>query len=255
MTTFAQTDETQNQPTTTAQETPKESQQQEQPTDQQRPTDHSQSAFLIVGDRAYNDAGSVITKITNADNHIATLEGERRTDRQKISDLEEQLGNQKKINEAFQAKLDNNNSGNGTQTETLSKDELVKEAAKLANQMNAAEQTEQQRENNIRTAMAQAKEVFGDGYLQKVNEIAGQNGMSVEAVDALAKSSPKGFAKLFFPADSQNEQRTAQPTGGSINTEGFGNQPEQHKPVNATKMTSKERAAYVAKRLAEMDNE
>lgn len=207
-------------------------QQQEDPT----------KVFLAVGDRAFKDADSVAKHIQHAQNHIATLENERKQDKELMAQLTAEVERLKKIEEAIRQ----GNPGTGEQTALPSKDELAKQAAQLAIGILESTQTENQQKANLAKAEEAAKQKFGEAYKQKVAEKAKQVGLTLKAVDALAAESPDAFAKLFLDGQPVS---SSQPTSGTVDTASLH---EQKKPVerkNIVKMSDKERREYVASLL------
>lgn len=200
--------------------------------------DH-QSVFLVAGERAFKDAESVVKNIENAQSHIATLEAERGTDRERLAAQDAEIARLKKIEEGLDGR---DQPGNADATSQLSNEELAAHAAKLAVGLIEQDNTVAVQNANLASAEAKAKEAYGDDYATKVIGIAKELGMNPAAIDALGKQSPSAFAQLFLPKSAGSSH---QPSTSTINLPAGQQNGSEHKPVNVTKMRERDRIAHV----------
>jgi hypothetical protein len=207
-------------------------------------TDHT-SAFLVAGDRAFRDADSVVKNIESAQSHIATLEAERKADRERLASQDAEIERLKKIVDGLDGRDDD--TGKAAQTEQLSKDELVAHAAKLAVGMIAQTQTETQQAENLAGCEAAAAAAYGKDSVQKVAELAASLKMSLAQVDALGKESPEAFARLFLPKDPGAAH---QPSQGTVIPPAGVTPQRDEQPVNIVKMSERDRIQHVAAKMA-----
>ncbi len=205
--------------------------------------EEGQRVFLIAGERAFRDPDSAVKHIEHAQSHIATLEKERDADRKTIAELQAENERLKKIADAIGS---HTNPGKDVQTEHLSKEELAKHAAELAAGLIQSQQTEKAKNANLDAALKLAEATYGDKYKAVVAEKATALGLSLPAVDALAKDSPDAFKRLFI---EEKKGSGFQPTRGTVNTASLNQQSGENQPRNITKMKEKDRMAYVASLL------
>ena len=231
--------------------------QQQQTTEQQQQTTQQQQStqpFLVIGDRTFQTAEEMANAWMHSQAHIQTLESERKQDREvlaKIPELESALD---KLQQIQAAQVTQQQSGKTEQTAGASNEELVNKAAQLAaNAVKEHLKSDAQNEkdkNNFADCMSTATKVYGSDAVAKVRERAAQLGMSIVAVDALAKSSPAGWKQLFTP-DFKPNAGSPDVNASTLNTNNQQQQQQSEQPRNVMKMSSKERAAEVQRRLAE----
>ena len=203
------------------------------------------SAFMIIGERAFPSKDAVIQKIQHADAHIQTLESERAKDRENIKSLTAELSKLKLAIEGRQGEQQQV-SGNQEPTASLSKEELVKAVKEEL----TAEQREVIRVNNINTVFSEAKAKYGDEVVSVVNKKGQELGITSEEIDEMAKSRPKLFRSLFLPQQKDNGKSAHFTTSEvkSALTAGLPNEPVR---VNWSKAKSTDVAKEVARRLRE----
>lgn len=183
------------------------------------PADQAKPLFSI-GTRDYKDVDDVVNKITNADNHISTLETERKADKERIEQLEQKL----REKEDQSSKLDDVLNKLGEQSsqtdqtgsvdiEALRQD-LLKQAADVS--VKAATEMEKQKiaQANTATNIEQAKAKFGSDYETKLREEAGKLGYSDEDILKLAAGDAERFKRLFNLDTSPRPSESAPSTNG-----------------------------------------
>lgn len=216
--------------------------------DNQNQQGDNQSVYLVVGDRAFKTQEDVIKHIANAQGHIATLEQERVTDREANSQLTEEVGNLSKIVDAIPRQDANqSNSGNDSQTENLSSEELIKRTVELVKGSIQSDATATQQNTNLSTCETKAKELYGDQFQETVLGLGKKLGMNGAQVDALGKDSPDAFARLFLNAEHGSSSMPAHEGGmnsSALNQDNNSDQGNQHK--NITKLRERDRISHVA---------
>lgn len=218
---------------------------------QQKPDEgasNPDSAFLIVGERAFRSRDDVIKNIEHSQNHISTLESERAEERKIIDQLRQENENLRKAAEAVGSK------GNEGETANLSNDELVKRAAEMAAQSMRDQESAAQQKKNLDGCVAIAKETYGDNYTKTVTDKANELGMTIAEVDALASRAPQAWEKLFI-GETQSDS-SFQPSQGNVQSSVAQQKPNQQQPQNIMKIrTEKGRMDYVRERMAAASNQ
>jgi hypothetical protein len=179
--------------------------------------------LFTVGDREY-DVDAAVTKIKSADTFIDTLKNESKQKDQEIANLQAQLDQAKKLEDALEAlkqkssQGESNMSDNTGATTTVDiealKQELLKQAREAAtNSVTSFKQQEIAAANQSESVGA-AKSRYGSEYETKLREMGAQLGLDDTAIDAMAKSNPALFKQTFglnsknntglYPDGSQN---------------------------------------------------
>lgn len=187
--------------------------------------------LFTVGDRQYTPEDAV-KKIQNADNHISTLEQERKADKDRIAALEAELAKMQDLDTKLDSALNTLGQQEKT-TETTNpvdinklKEELLKEVADLTlNTVSSVEQTKIANQN--RTANIQAAQnVYGSEYETKLRELGQKFGYNDEGIQKLAEGSPELFKQIF----GLNQQPKPKVTPSSSFT-GVPSKSNQDKPL------------------------
>ena len=202
--------------------------------------------FLVVGDRAFRTKDDVANNITHAQTHISQIESENGDLRRTLAEREKELERLRLASEGMQQQSGTHQE-TGSQTAPLSKDELVSTITSVMRQA----QSEEVKQSNLNACYDIAAKAYGDEMKTKVKEIAEGLGMTLKAVDEMAKTQPKAFNHLFIPktsdksADSHHE--------GDVNAEALQRQNQQNQQPaswSARGKSSKDIASEVARRLA-----
>jgi len=210
----------------------------------QKPNDHNQ-VFLVAGERAFADADSVVKHVEHAQSHIATLETESETSRSKIAEQAAEILRLQKIEEVMNGQPA---TGNQDQTDLMSNDQLAAHAAKLAVGLITQNQEQSTQNSNLTKSEAAVEAAYGtETYRAEVGKIAASLGMTLEAVDALGKTSPDAFNRLFLPAGKPDSGH--QPSTGSTYQSTQQQTSSQQEPVNIVKMREPERLALVSQKM------
>lgn len=209
------------------------------------------SAFLIVGERAFATKEDVTKNITNAQSHIKTIETENAQLREKTQNLTQEVERLKLAVEGMQqGGKETSTAGKDDQTGNLSKEELVTAVVQQVRSTMTSEQRETVRTNNINTVFAEAKTAYGDKVYEKVGAKATELHMTPKDVDEMAMNNPAVFRQLFLPTNGTQQSHQS---GGSVNTASLNGDDKQKTPFNVTKHSSKEIADEVQRRLAMND--
>ena len=191
------------------------------PTNQDN-ADQAQKPLFTIGTREY-DIDAAVSKITNADNHISTLEQERKADKARLEELEAKLKSQSdleaKLDEAL-SKVGQGSQGSSNQsagsTDPVDIQELRRQVLTEAVKA-ASETTSQMKQQEIQLANQQAnielaKKKFGDQYEAKLREEAQKLGMSDADIQNLAMGGTETFKRLFN-LNTQASPSESSPTG------------------------------------------
>lgn len=217
------------------------------------PADPSQGVFMIVGDRAYHTQDDVAKKLQHSDSHIATLESERKTDRERIQQLEAENARLNKIVDNMPGKGNGADpSGKGSSTENLSIEEIVQRTAQHVTAQQQQDRARQEQESNLTACEQKAKELYGDSYKDTIRQRGQELGMSGAQIDALGKESPNAFSRLFL---NDEGVRPASPSydDGGVNSAAIKQQQQgqgnDNRPVNVTKLRERDRISTVTERM------
>lgn len=172
---------------------------------------------IVVGDKVYSPE-ALSKKLMNQDAHIATLESENSEHISNSTKLLDRLDSiEKKVTDkddisSLLSTIEQNTqtttapTEDNTDTPVVSKDELVADAVAVINQQNQ----EQTKESNLAEAVKLAKETYGEGFSEKIDELGLSLGMSIDSVIELAKTQPNAWKKLFIP--KTDDSRAPDPT-------------------------------------------
>ena len=163
--------------------------------DQQKP-------LFSIGNREY-DVDAAVNKITSADNHIQTLENERKADKERIEALEAKLAETGDLSAKLDSALEKLNGSNQQANQTGSVDldalrkQVLEEAAKVS--ADAAVSFEKQKiaEANTIKNIDLAKQKFGTEFETKLREEGAKLGYNDEDIQKLAKGDSERFKRLF----------------------------------------------------------
>jgi hypothetical protein len=210
-----------------------------------------QEFTMQAGDRTFKSQEDVVNHIQHSQSHIATLEAENADLRSQLADANAKLGElddlKQQVNDLMkQMQSEPTDQQQSSQTGPISTEEVVK-AVKGELQ---AEQQATIRETNFAKAKEAAQAKWGDEYLTKVQERASAIGLSVEDVDDMAKNKPAAFQSIILEQAPQAAQERPSPFADSSVKPPSGQQQPQPKPATPfSKMSMKDRAAEVQRRL------
>ena len=146
---------------------------------------------ITIGDRKFDNQDDLVKSWQNGQNHIATLEAERETDREallKARTVEEVL---EKIQSEQEVKNEQTASTETTVTDNLTREDV--------NALMQQRDSEKVAEANTQKALGMAQESLGTDYIEKLGAKARELGISEPDALALAAKSPEAFSKLFIP--------------------------------------------------------
>jgi hypothetical protein len=155
-----------------------------------------------VGDRKFKTQEDLAKFVNSSQSHISTLEQEN-------AELRKRAEEASKIDSLIE-RLDNAGSSTNTENRTteetsqLSMDEVVEQALSKLSTMQEQNQQQAVAKQRLDEAMTKAKEVYGEGYVSKVQQIASDNGISSSEIDQFAIKHPQAFDKLFFSGAKPN---------------------------------------------------
>lgn len=196
-----------------------------------QPEQSADQLTFTVGNRQF-DVESAAKKISAADEHISRLEAERAAERQRIAELEAQLAQSTKLEEALQ-KLQADKPESRSQVETpyfdpeklsatareaaLAAIKEQEEAKKLAEQKSIAEQT-------FKDTQAKLAAIYGTELDKAVEEHAG---VSLQTALKMAQDPEQSKALLRLMKVPQS--KPSAPPSGSLNTVAIGRNADQNK--------------------------
>lgn len=204
--------------------------------------DHTQ-VFLVAGERAFRSADDVVTHVTHAQNHISTLEEERKSDREKLESQTKEIARLKLIEESLVP--GHTTDRKPAETPQVSTEQMAAQAATLAVGLLAETKAKELQQSNLADVEALAKQSYGDTYATEVVKIGAAIGMTPEAIDDLGRTSPDAFKKLFIPSSAQAQH---QPSRSTVQVSEQQTSPVD-KPFNVVKMRERERLTAVAERM------
>lgn len=208
---------------------------------------------LEYGGRSFTKE-DVLTKIQHADSHIETLTAEREADRKRIAELEVLAAKASKVDELI-AQL------GGKGGDQPAGDDHSQAAKPDANngepQLSVAEQLEallekrdaaKSSDKNWQEVTSKLTATFGEKTNSKVAEVAAENDMTLQEAEALARSKPKAFLRLFGSL-SNGSSAPGATGGGRFAFSGSNNQGGKEPSGYADAKTTKDqvnilRAAY-----------
>lgn len=191
---------------------------QQQPQDEDPKNQTTDNVFLELGERKFNNKEDVITKITNQDSHIKTVEEENAALRDQLKELSENKEtNDDVIKELERMKQEITE---GSLTTDKVKD-LVNESLTTSKQEELKVSNHKQCENALR-------EAYGDNYITKLAEQAASLDISLDEADDLARKNPKVFLRTFVvdKTPSFSSSNNTQMSQGNNNTAQFREQAE-----------------------------
>ena len=133
-------------------------------------------------------------------------------------------------------------------TQEVSKEELIEATVDRIK----AERVAEQQEANLKDCVAQAKEIFGDTYGSKIDELGSKHGMNTQQIVEMARNQPSVFRALFVP----NTGPKGKPDTTSSTVSGMVGQSTQGEPKHKSflRMSAKERQALIAERMNQLSN-
>jgi hypothetical protein len=181
------------------------------------------SPLFSVGDRQY-DAEAAQKKIINADNHINTIESENATLKQKMLEMQAQLDQATKLDDAL-AQLGQQQTPAPQPTETPTpvdvealKADLLRQAQEAANNSVASFQQQQIAGANQNESISAAQKFYGSEYESKLREKGAELGLDDTAIVNMAKGNPVLFKRTF---GLEGNPKVTPNVDGSVNTGGM----------------------------------
>lgn len=208
---------------------------------------------LKAGDRTFNSQDDVTKHIEHAQGHISRLETENADLRNRLQEAESKLGevdNLKEQVEALMKEVQKEQTGEeSSQTGTIDVNGLVK-AVKTELQQEALVSAAK---SNFQKSKEAAEAKWGADYLTKIAERASELQLSVDDIDTMAKKSPAAFRKIILEEGDKPADRSSEFTDTSVNSVSMANRNTQQPGPSTrfTKMSTKERAAEVQRRIKE----
>lgn len=211
----------------------------------QEGTPQTGNTSYSVGDKNFNDLDSLKNSYSHGQNHIQTLESERSTDRDRITVLESQLEQSKKIEEVLE-RIQNGQTNTDNQT-GLNVDDIVNKAKEAVNADLAASRTLETQAANWADVTSKLVAKYGDKTDDTVKQMCTDNEMTWEEAVGLAQSKPKAFLRLLGVGETKVNNT---PTTGGSNTASLLSTNKAPEVKNIMELRSgKDRADYFLERL------
>lgn len=212
------------------------------------------TVLLEVGGRKFTKT-DLIKKITNADQHIGTLESKLDEQGKLLGEVNEVLKKQVNAAELLKQIKDGQANQNGSQQQPnagaqqpapLTLDDVLKEVEKVQ----ASKASVAQQESNWKEVTGTLTKAFGDATNQKVQAACKEAGIELAQAVALAKSSPKVFLRLF-PDLTAKPQPSVLMERGKVNTQSVKDSVGTSSGFNKATNTKQEVSIYL-NRLKEL---
>ena len=211
---------------------------------------------LKVGDRTFNSQASAVDHINHTQAHITKIEAENASLRESKVSLEQKASEVDEIKAQVQtllAEVQKNQHSESPATTSPTDVATLVSAVKESISADSAATTES---DNWKDSSAAAKALWGDDYLGKIQSKADELGMSIIAIDRMAKESPKAFKQVVLGVAPQSRSNTAL-TESSVNASSLHqeNNNQSGERFKFTKANSKDRANNVAERIAAKESQ
>lgn len=220
-------------------------------TNPQEGVEQQSQPFLKVGDRVFSTPEDAAKNIEHAQTHIDKLERDWEAATKLIERQEQLLERSSRVDDILNAVKDKEQaSGDAESTAQLSEEDVINKAISAFEQRQTQQAMAQQQEENWNQVTSALTQTYGEKTDEVVQKVAADNGMSLEDAATMARTYPKVFLKMFDTSGNPNPK----PNRSSVNTEAFANQPAQAPRKSIMKMSSKEAADYVQRKLAELED-
>lgn len=160
--------------------------------------DKGDQPFFTLGDRVYKTEDDLKKAMTNANEHINTIEGENKQYKDSASQSAHNEGQKELARQVLEGIKEQNRNTDQTDQQSkvgLNEDDIAKIVIKQLKVSNS----ETAKDANMNSCMDSAEKVYGEKYLIKVGERAKELDMSMDDVDKLAENNPNAFKSLFIP--------------------------------------------------------
>lgn len=173
--------------------------------------------FLKVGDRIYNTANEVETKLVNQDSHIRTIEGENQAMKDELETLRNSNASSTKLEDVLTEvrNLGQVNVNSETTAESLTPEQV----SELTRSVLDEERVKDIKRTNMLQIDDELTKTFGDKALEHLERRSGELGITVEAAKVLAESNPEVFRASFNLSKIQPKQPDPSPTHSTINSQ------------------------------------
>ena len=193
-----------------------------------------QQVALVVGERAFATMDDVKKKISHADEHIGTLEGENQKLKEQLEEAMSKLQESKSLDEVLQ-KVEEAKQGSAQGLTPEQIEELV------SNKITTTKQADQH-QSNLKECISAAEQAYGDGFIEKMTAMANDLGLAMTDVDKMAAENPKLFAKTFLPNGSKSAPAHAHQS--SVRTSIYDEAPRGFEVKAPLSMNAKERTNH-----------
>ena len=187
---------------------------------QQQPTTPDQGPSGTDAGYTPEQIAEIVKRDAHAQQHITNLENENKGMRedlqnfsQRMQTFEDKLAAQQKVEELLKGNSTSTQQPTQTQQDTFDQSKLDEMVAQRVQQ----QFSEREQQANFDRAASKLTEVFKDKADEHVTKVAGENGLSFEEAQKLARTNPVMFENLFVKPHVQSSNPVV-PTQGTQST-------------------------------------
>lgn len=177
------------------------------------------------GEPKYRDVQTAIEALRHSQEFIPQLKEEKERLAREASELRSEVERLRAIEDTV-TKLTSGNALEKPAPQVAPQTLNPEEVAKLVEKTLTQREVEVQRKTNLQSVVSTMQQSFGDKAEETFYQRAKELGLSVEAINNLAASSPTAALKLFGIGDTRTKQNLPSPTKPSVNADAFKPQQE-----------------------------
>lgn len=216
-------------------------------TEQQAQPVRQDDPFLQIGDRVFKTKEDAINHFNSAQSHISKLEKDWEDATTLIDRQSELLDRARRVEELASA-IEQNSSTKAEPTPHLKKEDIIAEAMNAFEQRQKEATVQETKKANWNAVTETLSKMYGEKTDEVVQKVIGENGISLEEAVNMASSYPKVFLKMFGGTQTTTSPR---PHTSSVSTAVAGTAGAPPRK-SILRMSTKEKAAEVQRRLAEL---
>ena len=174
-----------------------------------------------VGGLTREEIEQLLKRDQNAQRFIDQLKSERKTDRERIQEMEQRLSESTQFDDVIERMHDTRTTDEKSTT-SVDVDELVTATERRIMESLTSREREQKERENFNKAVEDLRSSYGESFGQRIEERATQLNLPIEEMDRLAKTSPEALVELV--RGSQN--KGPMPTHSTTKTNVASQQPQ-----------------------------
>lgn len=191
-----------------------------------------QELVELVGEgKKYKTVDEALKSVPHAQTHIARLEAE-------LAEKNEALAKAKAVEDLLEELKKSGQAPTPAQQQQieavkLDPNEIAKTVDQVVERRLAIQEANRRAQINTSSVVNAFTQKFGNDSEKEYIKIAEESGLSIEALNRLAATSPAAVLRLAGIQHSPEVQHTPGKTSGSVNTEAFRSQQPQGQPQSA----------------------